>query len=237
MRRLLITCAAAGSLLPGAGAAAASPALAQPASDQMICVIGYTFVNGVCVMAPAQLGQPYEGFLDTSAQEGGTFTVIGTLPPGLMVRQQGPVTGTIIGGTPTAEGTFTFTVQGVDNYNVAISPMTYQLTVGPPSPAPLAIGLPGASPTLPSGTVGTSYAQGFFVSGGIAPYTWSVVGGQLPPGLALVSADPPSLNNNELTGTPTTAGTFSFTMQVTDGQGSQASQQFSLTIQPGRHHK
>ena len=192
MRRLLITCAAAGSLLLAAGAA--SPASAQPASDQVVCVDACTFVNGVHNMRTAQLGQPYEGLLDTSAQDGGAFTVTGTLPPRLMVRQQGPVTGTIIGGTPTAEGTFTFTVQGVGSDNAPISPMTYQLAVGPPSPAPLVMGLPGASPILPPGTAGTSYAQGFFVSGGAAPYAWSVVAGLLLPGLALVSTGSPGLD-------------------------------------------
>ena len=81
------------------------------------------------------------------------------------------------------------------------------------------------------GTVGQAFAQDFFLSGA-GPYTWSVAAGQLPPGLTLQTTAGPRDANNELAGTPTTAGTFSFTMRLTDYAGQQATQQFSLTVDP-----
>ena len=81
--------------------------------------------------------------------------------------------------------------------------------------------------------VGGAYAQDFFLSGGAAPYTWSVASGSLPPGLALTS--PYALsgdNDSQLSGTPTTAGTFTFTMRLSDYDGQQATQRFSLTVDP-----
>lgn len=121
---------------------------------------------------------------------------------------------------------------------ISIAPMTYQITVvGNFQPPPLKI---TGSSVLPSGTAGTAYTN-VFSSGGSIPYTWSVLSGQLPPGLTLKLDITLSQAGDDLSGTPTTAGTFTFTMQVTDGQGNQASQQFSLTIQPaptppGHHH-
>jgi hypothetical protein len=234
MRKLFVACAAAGSLLLGSGGVAASQSVAEAATtDQMVC--DYTFVNGICNMGHAQAGQPYEGFLDTSARDGGEFFVSGTVPPGTLVRPDGfGGSGTILGGTPTTAGTYTFTVSGIDNSGISIAPMTYQITVvGTFQPSPLKI---NGSSVLPSGTVGTAYANVFSVSGGSIPYTWSVLSGQLPPGLTLQSDITLSQTGDDLSGTPTTAGTFTFTMQVTDGHGNQASQQLSLTIQPA-HHK
>lgn len=230
MRKLIVACAAAGSLLVGAGGVAASQGVAEAATtDQMVCASGYTFVNGICNMGQVQAGQPYEGFLDTSAHDGGYFSVSGTVPPGTLVRSDGlGGSGTILAGTPTTAGTYTFTVSGTDFSGISIAPMTYQLTVvGNFQPPPLKI---NGSSVLPSGTVGTEYANVFSVSGGSIPYTWSVVSGQLPPGLTLLSDITLSQTGDDLSGTPTTAGTYTFTMQVTDGQGNKASQRFSLTI-------
>ncbi|MCX6595143.1 MAG: hypothetical protein NTV70_02100 [Acidobacteria bacterium] len=61
---------------------------------------------------------------------------------------------------------------------------------------------------LIAGTVGTGYGQGLVAAGGTGPYTWSVVSGMLPPGLVMVA--------NAIVGVPNSAGTYRFTLGVTD---------------------
>jgi hypothetical protein len=205
----------------------------QEPPDVLLCDSGDnggTLVNGVCVLPDASLGQGYEGFIITSHESGGTFAIVsGSLPPGLTMPASYGAAGTIVAGTPTQQGTFTFTVKGTDGQGEPLQ-QAYSITVGPPPP--LTVVFPASGSTLDPGSVAVSYAQNFFLTGGVAPYTLSVASGTLPPGLALTTTDAPSDNNNHLAGTPTTVGTFTFTMKVTDGAGHQATQQFSLTIQP-----
>jgi hypothetical protein len=52
----------------------------------------------------------------------------------------------------------------------------------------------------------------------------------LPPGLALQTFSDPRDASDQLAGTPTTAGTYTFTMRLTDYAGQQATQQFTLVI-------
>jgi hypothetical protein len=227
VRKTLAILVAAGSVL--AGIAVASPARAG--TDMLVCSPGSnggTLVNGVCVLPAGNVGQPYEGFIITSNNSGGTFAIVaGSLPPGLSMPASYGASGTIVAGTPTRQGTFPFTVKGTDQQGQPLQ-QAYSITIG--APPPLTIVLPAAGSTLPDGRVGTAYAQSFALSGGVAPYTWSVAAGKLPPGLRLVSTAAPADNNNELAGTPARAGTFVFTMKVTDGADSHATQQFSLTI-------
>ena len=68
---------------------------------------------------------------------------------------------------------------------------------------------------LPAGTVGVPYSGGFTVSGGVPPYTWSIAQFALPPGLTINSS------TGQITGMPTTAGTFSFRARVTDSDETQ----------------
>src|SRR5579859_3807397 len=64
-----------------------------------------------------------------------------------------------------------------------------------------------SSTPLPNGTVGMAYSLTFAANGGMTPYAWSVASGTLPGGLTLGSG-------GSLTGTPTAAGQFVFTIAV-----------------------
>jgi hypothetical protein len=79
-----------------------------------------------------------------------------------------------------------------------------------------------ASP-LPNATAGSAYSQTLAVTGGTAPYTWSVPQGGLQSGLTLSAA-------GVLSGTPTQGGTSSFTVSVADASGSIATKVFLLTV-------
>lgn len=72
-------------------------------------------------------------------------------------------------------------------------------------------------------TAGKTYTDTFTASGGNSPYTYAVTGGSLPPGLSLAS-------NGTLSGTPTVAGAYRYTVTVTDSRGRTASRSFTQVI-------
>jgi len=83
------------------------------------------------------------------------------------------------------------------------------------------------SSPLPGGLVGVAYSQTLSATGGQSPYTWSVVTGSLPAGLALAPS------TGVISGTPSTSGSFNFTVQVSDsGQPTPqtASKSFTLVV-------
>ena len=75
--------------------------------------------------------------------------------------------------------------------------------------------------SLPAGAVGKAYNQALAATGGTTPYSWSVSAGTLPAGLSLSTG-------GVLSGTPTSAASTNFTVQVTGG--GTATKQFSATI-------
>lgn len=141
----------------------------------------------------------------------------GALPPGLSLASSG-----LVSGTPTQAGKYSFWVEISDQNppsqswcNPDKSEREFSITIAPR----LLIGPESAGP----GTVGTSYSLAMSASivysptqigPPSGPIAWSLTGGQLPPGLAL-GAD------GVISGLPTVAGSFSFTiLGVLDAQSS-----------------
>ena len=210
--------------------------IVQGPPDQLLCSAanGSFLISGACVLPDAVLGQPYQGHLPTSHNAGGTVSIVaGSLPPGLSLPATFGASGDVVGGTVTqplgSYNTYNFTVQGTGDQGQPLY-QAYQISVDPDQL--LTVVLPSSGSTLGPGMVGGAYAQNFFLGGGAAPYTWAVASGKLPPGLTLQTFGDPTDASNELAGTPTTAGTFTFTMRVSDYHGQQATQQFSLTVDP-----
>ena len=167
-------------------------------------------------LPPANVGLAYS---QTVAATGGTdpdsFTVSGgALPAGLSLSSGG-----VVSGTPTAGGSSTFTIKVTDAASATAS-QTYTLLVAAPTI--------NVSPTsLVGGTAGVGYSQTLSASGGTQPYTFAVTSGALPQGLSLD-------NQGNLSGTPTSVGSASFTVSAQDsstGSGPYVgSRSYSFTI-------
>ena len=79
--------------------------------------------------------------------------------------------------------------------------------------------------TLPNGVLGTAYAQTLTASGGVSPYFFSVVSGDLPVGLTLQQ-------NGNLSGVPTQVGIYTFVVQVGDSDQCGGTQSYTMRIIP-----
>ena len=163
-------------------------------------------------------GTPYSQTLSAS---GGTppysWTVVqGALPSGILLDPGGT-----LAGTPTAANVFSFTLRAVDQNNLSAS-KAFTLTVAASTPS---LTITTTSP-LPAGTAGSPYSQTLSASGGTPPYSWTVIQGALPSGLSLNGA------SGGLSGTPSAANTFQFTIQATDTAGAKATQALTLVIAP-----
>jgi choice-of-anchor A domain-containing protein len=138
-----------------------------------------------------------------------TFSVVGTLPAGLSLNAS---TGAVT-GTPTASGSFT--VQVTDAVGDVSTTCAITIVAGPSL----------SCSSVTSGEVGVAFNSGAMtVTGGTAPYTFSV-SGTLPAGLSL------NASTGAVTGTPTAAGSFS--INVTDKNGITATGTCAITIVAG----
>jgi len=160
-------------------------------------------------------GQPYSSTI--SASGGKTpyaWTVsLGTLPAGLSLNKSGTIS-----GTPTGTGKSTFTIQVSDSSVPTLkASQSYTVTI---APAALTI----TTNTLSNGTIGVAYAETVSIAGGTPAFTWSIPSGKLPAGLTLAAT------TGTLSGTPTQAGTYNFTLKVLDSGSPQQSASKSFTV-------
>ncbi len=167
----------------------------------------------------------------------------GSLPPGLIIDPRDGSIFTYVSGTPAIAGTYTFTVKVASAANQKdTASKSFSLTIGAaPAPGVLSI----ITTSLPDGFPGTTYPAAIISTAGTAcipsaccgstcGWTWSITSGSLPPGLNIEQISfCTNGDHTYLYGIPTTAGKYTFTVQVTDCRGAVASQTFTVTIRKG----
>lgn len=171
---------------------------------------------------PALLeGRPGQAYALVLSATGGTPPYAwsvdgGALPPGVSLAADGTLS-----GAPSSTGTFSFVAIAADAASpkqVAARALSLQVKA---LDTLLAIGTPAAA----DGRTGTAYSQPLKAFGGSPPYAWSLQSGAYPPGVTL--ADTGTLGR--LGGTPTDAGTYTFTVRCSDGLTSQ-NQSLSIVV-------
>ncbi|MBK5295262.1 MAG: putative Ig domain-containing protein [Acidobacteriia bacterium] len=125
-----------------------------------------------------------------------------------------------LSGTPSAAGTYNITMRVADaNGQQASKIFSLVILLCSGCSGPLGI----TTTSLPNGTVGAAYGSTLGAIGGTPPYTWSISSGQLPSGLSLISL-------GVISGTPTTAGSYSVALQAADSAGNRVSQSYMVTV-------
>lgn len=167
----------------------------------------------------------------------------GSPPAGVSLSAAG-----VVSGIPTVAGSYSFLVQVTDSAQ-GVNLANVQDLINPP------ITITTASP-LPAGMVGLPYSVTISGYGGTPPVSGSIVSGSLPPGLALsttntattstssttptstTSTSSPSTTTSTstnsggapITGVPTAAGNYTFTIRAVDGVGFTVTKTFAISI-------
>jgi hypothetical protein len=164
------------------------------------------------------------------SQSGYTLTITGQPPPGVTANPisgcSGPGCNLILSGTPTQQGTFSFSANATDSLNDSAQ-LNLQIIINPSNATPPHITSP--SP-LPGATIGQSYSFTFAATGGTGALQWSLVGGSPDSALQLSSA-------GVLSGTPSQPndcqGVYgspaSFQVKVTDTNNVSDSKPFCVS--------
>ncbi len=133
------------------------------------------------------------------------------------------LSGTVTSSSIATPGTVQLKVQNMQTMQESPAVPIVIAPADSSSPAPLTISLT----PLPQGVVSASYTGTLSVSGGTAPYTWSIASGQLPAGLTLAA------NTGIISGTPTTSGSYSFGVSVVDSSSSPQSATATVPLTVG----
>jgi len=154
----------------------------------------------------------------------------GSLPAGLSLNtNNGQISGVPVqpSGSPPTTST-TFTVQVTDSTLPTSQTQTKQLTINIQQPQPLEI----TPSSLPAGTTAVAYSTALSVAGGIPPYTWSLVSGQLPSGLIFAPG------TATISGIPVLSTSSAFTVSVTDSEipTQTTSVAYTLSVSPGTNN-
>ena len=188
----------------------ASPARTATVTLPLTIVSNALRIITTSPLPPGTISSPYTAV--QLAVAGGTAPFTWTangLPPGLSLSSGGVLT-----GVPTSAGTTSFTVTVTDANNASTTG-TLSVTINA-----LPLSITTTSP-VNAGGVGIPYSKTFAAVGGVAPYTWTAT--NLPGGLTLSST-------GVLTGTPTTAGTTTFFVTVTDSLGTSNNATFTMLV-------
>jgi hypothetical protein len=182
-----------------------------------------TLTVSAAAVAPLIAAQPVSQTVTAGQTASFSVTATGTAP----LTYQWKKNGTAISGatsasyttpaTSTSDSGGQFTVAASNTVGTVTS-NTATLTVNAATSA-----LQITTVQLPDGLVGGPYSSALNAIGGSTPYSWSVLSGSLPNGLTLNSA-------GSISGTPTVAGSFPFTMQVKDAAGQSASGNFTINV-------
>lgn len=178
-----------------------------------LTIVWDTLTLDTAVVPDPTLTIPYELFFASRGGDGAyTYRVAsGALPDGLTLSAAGR-----LAGSPIRTGPFTFEVEVASDGRTDRA--SYSVTVHPTN-APLEIVDIDVLPSFK----GLPYEQRLVVGGGEGPYTWTLTGGALPPGLTFDAA-------GLVSGVPGDIGTYAFDVRVEDFRGNVDDASFEIEV-------